>query len=267
MDFSKYPLERLVYYIAGIVPGFAAILIYDSAAPASFGWFFSIGFLGYRTKLILALAAAFVVGYTLTSFLRGILGAAGGAVSAIRAMRPYNLPHSYPVAPWRDPRWRIALRNYLGAEAPNDSHLSTKELMELKRQGANLLPEGMRSKAMAELDVEKINSEIDDSRWSEWYDHFHRIVLGQDEQDFGSYVANGLNINLASTSVYVLLSAPFVPAVRHWWCVFPACVWVSMYAAREYTSVVNLTNQWFTLAKQIEYLVSHEPLNTLHERS
>jgi hypothetical protein len=167
MDYSKYPLERLVYYVAGIIPGFIAILIYRLAVHASFGWFLSISFLGYRTKLSLFLVTSFVVGRTITSFIRGLLGAAGGVIGATRAMRPYNLPHSYTVAPWRDPRWRIALKNYLGANAPNDSHLLTQELIELKRQGINFLPEGQRPEAIAKLDVEKINSEIDDSRWSQ----------------------------------------------------------------------------------------------------
>jgi hypothetical protein len=170
------------------------------------------------------------------------------------------------VAPWRDPRWRIALKSYLGTDAPNDTYLVTQELIELKRQAVNFLPEGHRPEAIAKLNGEKISSEIDDSRWSQWYEHFHQIILfGRDKRDFDSYVANGLNVNLASASVYVLLSMPFVPPVRHWWCVLPACVWVLIYASCEYASLMNLTNQWSTLAKQIEYLVTQEPLNRARE--
>jgi hypothetical protein len=29
MDFSKYPLEKLLYFVAGVVPGFVALLIYQ----------------------------------------------------------------------------------------------------------------------------------------------------------------------------------------------------------------------------------------------
>lgn len=268
MDYSKYPIERFVYYIAGIIPGFVAILVFHLAVPGSFGWFFSLSFLGYRTKVCISLVLAFVIGHTITSCLRGILGAIDGAVGASAAGRPYKLPHSYAVAPWRDRRWRIAMKKYLGADAPNDTHVMSEELLQLKHQGVNFLPEGERPVALQALNMEKLNSEIDDSRWAEWYDHYHTIVLfGQDKRDFDSYVANGLNVNLASASVYILLSALFVPSVRHWWYILPACIWALIYASVEYSGFANLKNYWSTLNKQIEYLVAQEPLNSSRESS
>jgi hypothetical protein len=88
MDLSKYPLERLFYFIAGVIPGFAALLIFQLAAPGSFVWFFTLSFLGYKTKLSLILIAAFVIGNCMTSFLGSLAGTVGGAIGGAKSQRP-----------------------------------------------------------------------------------------------------------------------------------------------------------------------------------
>jgi hypothetical protein len=47
---DKYPLEKFFYFLAGVIPGFVAILIYHLAVLGSFTWFFQLSFLGYTTK-------------------------------------------------------------------------------------------------------------------------------------------------------------------------------------------------------------------------
>src|SRR5438128_12681635 len=101
MDLSKYPLDKLASFIAAIIPGFAALLIFNLAAPGSFMWFFGLGSLGYNTKLTLILIAAFVIGISLTTLLNGLLGGAGGVLGGMT----YKHPSQYDVAPWRDPQW------------------------------------------------------------------------------------------------------------------------------------------------------------------
>src|SRR5258707_589380 len=66
MNLSKYPLEKVFFFLAGIIPGFVALLIFQLAAPGTFGWFFTLGFLGYKTKLGLILLSAFIIGNSLT---------------------------------------------------------------------------------------------------------------------------------------------------------------------------------------------------------
>ncbi len=95
MDLSKYPLEKLLYFVAGVIPGFVALLIFHVAAPGSFGWFFSLGFLGYRTKVALVVLTAFVVGNSMTRFLSGFLGAIGGAIGGAVGYKP---PQSLEIA-------------------------------------------------------------------------------------------------------------------------------------------------------------------------
>jgi hypothetical protein len=90
MDWTKYPLEKLFSFVAGIIPGSVALLMF----PGRIEWFFALGFLGYPTKLALFILVAFVVGFTATTFLGAILGGIGGAIGAAS----YNPPYSYEIA-------------------------------------------------------------------------------------------------------------------------------------------------------------------------
>lgn len=262
MDLSKYPLEKLFGFAAGVIPGFIALLIFQLAAPGSFGWFFSLGFLGYKTKLTLIALTAFVVGNTMTSFLDSSLGALGGAVGAyIAGQRPYRSPESHEVGPWRDPKWRIALKNYLGAEAPNNTHLISGELLALEKKKIEVLAKVDQPVALAKLDLDKIESEIDDRNWEQWYTHYHRVVIfDYDERALDWWVRRGLNFNLEAAAIYTLVSAFIVPGLRRWWTILPACIWVFMLVAEQFASISEIMNKWSSLSRQIQYLMEQEPL-------
>jgi hypothetical protein len=88
MEPSKLPIEKVFFFIAGIIPGFVAMLVFNLAAPGSFTWFFTMGFLGYKTKLGVTLLTAFVVGNSLTTFLNALLGGVGGYLGAKMAKEP-----------------------------------------------------------------------------------------------------------------------------------------------------------------------------------
>ena len=254
MDLLKYPLEKLFYFVAGVIPGFVALLIFELVAPGSFRWFFALGFLGYRTKLGLIILACFVVGNSMTAFLSGLLGGVGGAVGAVMAQRPYRPPHFYDVAPWRDSRWRTLVKNRLGAQAPNDTRLISQAVFDLRRKRVEYLPKEEQLAALAGLDLEKLKTEGDDGDWAQWYDHFHQIVLQPDSRDFISYVRTGLNFNLETAALYVLVSAAVVRNLRHWWCILPACMWVLILVAEFYWGWQRFTDKWLTLSEQIKYL-------------
>lgn len=255
MDFSKYPLEKLIFYLAAIVPGFMALLIFQLAAPGSFGWFFAMGFLGYRSKLAIILLVSFVVGYTLTSCLSSVLLFLGGAIGgAMATSRPYKPPETYAAAPWRDPRWRTVLKLHLGKDAPNDTMLISADLFALREQMLNALPQRERDAALLELRGEKINAEIDDGKWAQWYDHFHQLAIQSSERDWHYNVARGLSFNFEATGLYVLISAYWVPSLRHWWLMVPAAVWVFILISQQYGDVKRYTEKWSTLYAQITYL-------------
>lgn len=255
MEPSKLPLEKLFFFVAGIIPGIVALLIFDRAVPGSFAWFFAVSFLGYKAKLSIILLTAFIIGNTLTTFLSAILGAMGGAIGFRMTKQPYQTPASYNVAPWRDMRWRVALRRYLAVQCPNDTTLIPEVVFNLRLQTIAFMPEADRHNATAILQREKLETEIDDGKWAWWYDHYHqKALLSRDKWDVQRHVAHGLSFNLETTAMYVLTAAAIVPSIRQWWCIVPATIWTLLLIADQYNSVRRFKDPWATLSEQIEYL-------------
>ena len=254
MDITKYPIEKLFYFVAAVIPGFVALLIFQLAAPGSYDWFFAMGFLGYKTKLALIAVLAFVIGNTLTAFLTALLGGIGGAIGGLLARVPYKASSSYSVAPWRDPRWRGVLAKRLGAQAPKDTTLIGDELYKLRQAGVNLLPSNQQPAALYQLNNEKISVEMDDGNWAQWYYHYHTLVIQSEKKEFLSLIRHGINFNFETAALYTLVSAIFVPALRHWWCMWPASFWIVLLFAQEYAGLRQWKDQWSTLPAQISYL-------------
>lgn len=143
----------------------------------------------------------------------------------------------------------------LGENAPNDTQIMSDAIFDLRRRMADNLPENDREMAILGLQQEKLAAEMDDSRWERWYDHYHQIILQPSDKDFIWHVENGLNFNLQSASVYVLLSAILVPSVRHWWCILPAGIWVLLLAVEVHVHAKQYLDPWSTLSAQLIYLV------------
>lgn len=252
MDISKYPLEKLFYFAACIIPGGTALLIYRSAVPGSFNWFFDFDFLGYKTKLGLLFLVCTLVGYTIGALLNMILGVIGGVIGG-RAFKNLGRPE---VAPWRDPTWRALVRRQLGENCPRDSQMMSKSMFDWRREMVETSEAPLqRAAALLELEIEKSGLERDDLRWEQWYSHYAQMVFRAD-QDFTWHVRTGLNFNLQTASLYLLISALFVPNVRHWWCLCPAFVWVITLVAQSYSEASQILNSWSTLHRQISYLAA-----------
>ena len=157
MDISKLRLDRLLYVIGGVIPGFVALLIYRVAAPNSFAWFLSLGSLGYQTKLGIVLVTALLVGRTLTAFLTVFLGVIGGVIGH----RLFKPPHALSTAPWRDPTWRAALSRVLG-EPPKDTQRWQAWFYEQKLRQIESLPEAQQPLARTRLELERLENEGED---------------------------------------------------------------------------------------------------------
>lgn len=260
MDVSKYPLERLFYFAAGVIPGFTALLIYQVTAPGSFQWFFTLGFLGYKTKLTLMLVAAFIVGNCMNTFLGSLTGAIGGAVGAILAQRPLKSSTASEIAPWRDTRWRSLAKKQLGVHAPDDTNLMSTQIFNQRCELAKLSNPDRQSIALMELAVEKGKTELDDLKWESWYDHYHQIILNPENIAVEWYVQNGFSANMQTTAVYVLISVAIIPSLRRWWCILPSIMWILIGVAQAYSIYKRFSDKWSTLSDQIKYLSRAEPL-------
>ena len=258
MDWSKYPIEKLVYFVAGIIPGFVVLMVFEVARPGSFNWFFQISSLGYKTKLILALLTCFILGYTLTIFVKALIGAGYHAYFQWRP-QPYKPSMEYQTAPWRDPRWRLVLRKHLGKDTPNDTSFLGAEVLEYRRKWIESLPKNEQARASLELSSEKFRSDQDDRQWANWYDYYHGVLLQPPDRDLFYHVGYGLRINFEAAATYLLLSSIIVSQLRHWWIWLPAAFLVMLLVAEEASAFERHRNKWSTLSAQIKYLSYTEP--------
>ncbi len=127
------------------------------------------------------------------------------------------------------------------------------ELYELRKKTANLMPPTERDAELRAIEREKLTSEIEDGRWSEWYEQYHRVVLRQ-EPELLMRVRRDINRHLEVSGLYLLVSAVWVPGVRHWWCLLPASVWLLLLVADEFWGWKRSTDRWLTLNDQISFL-------------
>ena len=259
MDWFKYPLEKFIYFVASVIPGFTVLLIIQLSAPGVFEGFFWIGFFGYKTKLSIIVLVAFIIGYSATTLLRALIGGVFGALEGAFPT-PFQPYHLHEVAPWRDPKWRAVLKNYLGAKAPPDTDLIRPQVYDLKMQGLNLLPELERPRALYELNAEQIQTQMNDASWGAWYDHFHVLVLQPSDRDWFFHLRWGLNINFETAGLIVLVGSLFVPALRHWWFILPSLLWVLLLGAEEYNGSRQYRDKWSTLSKQVKHLLESQPV-------
>lgn len=254
MDLTKYPIEKLSFLLAGVIPGGAALLIFNSAVPGSFVWFVSIGFLGYRTQIAVLVFTAFIAGNTLSTFVSSIVGAIGGAIGAVQQSRPYKPAYTYMAAPWRDVRWRALAKSRLGNQAPEDLPFMSLEVLSQRLKIIADVPGENPAAALLQVQLDKSKSDLIDEYWRDWYEHFHQIVLLYRERTFEWHVQNGFNFNLETASLYVLLSASVVPSIRHWWLIAPSCVWTLLLLSETFYNYRRFTDRWQTLTEQIRYL-------------
>ena len=107
-----------------------------------------------------------------------------------------------------------------------------------------------------DLNAERLKAESDDLAWSVWYDHYHSIVVRPDDKDIFLQVHTGLRFSLETAALYLLLSAIFVPPVRHWWYIAPASVWVVLLVVESIEAARKALDKWSTLNEQVKYLSS-----------
>jgi len=196
MEMGKIPLEKVFGFIAGIVPGSAAIYIYYLANPASFRPFLVTSSLGYSTKLAVALGLSFVIGNSLSSFCSAFGGAVGGAFGAVKGMKSPTWPSVPETAPWRDPQWRKLAARYLGDHAPKDTRPMPDSVFQAESQALTTRPEPEQSLGLARLLDSRLSLASDDWDWMQWYRQLDRQRKAQERPDTTEYIGGGLRSNL-----------------------------------------------------------------------
>jgi hypothetical protein len=286
MDFGKIPVDKVAYFVAGLVPGATALYIYYLANPAAFHDFLMPNAFGYRTKLCIAAAVCFVVGNTITLFAwalayafltligpyvrRRAMEAAAAAAranslapraasSAPQAMRLDSqaapaATQATATAPWRDVTWRKMALKYLGDNAPDDTFPIAEEEFKRRMAALDLLPESERESKQKELSDLQVKLLADDGAWGQWYaqiDDQLRVELGR---DFTGTFATGIRANLQATAAYLGGSLFFVPALRNWMCITFVAGWVVIMAVQTFVTLAQSVNPWMTWLAQREFL-------------
>jgi hypothetical protein len=254
LDLSKYQIERIFQFIAGVVPGFVALIIFQLGHPWFFPRFVAWEFLGYKTKVAIAIALAFVVGNSLTRLVAAILSAIGNRVGKAIANRAWE-----PITnakPWRDARWRSLVKEQLGHRAPNDTQFVSQANFDRMCEAAIELPEPDKSRTFERLNKARHDALMDDFEWERWYDQYHAAIIQPKDLTIEMYIRNGLDLNLEATAAYIFISALYVPGVRHWWWLVPALAWFVIFLLEGQELLGRFFDRWSTYSDQISYLAS-----------
>ncbi len=259
----KIPVERIVYFVAALIPGGVALLIYQSASGTGLQWLFDVGFLGYKTKLGLLIFIAFVIGHTITNFVREVLDDLLPILAELVGRMPWPSKASfqYENGPWRSVEWRNAIKGRLGSSAPDDLKFITQQMMAQELNLATSLPPEQQGLELLRISREQTASILNDMEWSALYSHYHVLAVqlrGQANYDeVTTFIRDGFTYNFVAAALYVLASALVAPSVRHWWFLLPAAAWIFAFLLFLVARIRrHVADQWSTLPDQISYLVS-----------
>jgi hypothetical protein len=253
MDIAKYPLEKLWQFVAGVIPGATALIIFERSSVGRFHWFLASDAIGYRTKVAVVVGVCFVLGNSLTEVANRLLAAIGGAIGGVIGSRTYKPSFEYETGPWRDPKWRAAVKRQLGDAAPPDVPL-VPEITADWVKSADELMASMQNRPPTDFAQQRIVAVNADMEWKNWYEHYHQLVLEPDDRDFVLHVRNGFNMNMEIASMYLLASMLFVPAARQWWCVVISLGWLAISGLEVAAGFMRYINKFSTLDRQILYL-------------
>jgi hypothetical protein len=129
-----------------------------------------------------------------------------------------------------------------------------KDLYDFHVQQIGIQPPDQHVAALAALNIEKLKTEREDADWARWYDQHHQTVLKPQDTDVPFHFQRGLNFNLETAAIYLLVSMAIVPRLRHWWTIVPACFWAVSLVLEEVVAFQQMTNKWSRLNAQITYL-------------
>jgi hypothetical protein len=213
MDWTKYPIDKLVHFVAALIPGAVILCVFSLHRPHALEAVIYSGLIGYKTKVAIIGIIAFAAGYSATTLIASLIGGLIGGIQGFRKtpFRPYD---SFEVAPWRDPEWRTVVKSYLGQNAPPDTELLPEKTFELKIQSIQFLPPHERPEAEHRLRQEQLQAKLNDARWGAWYNHFHEVVLAPSPSDWILHIRHGLNDNFEAAAVLLLLCSIFTPELR-----------------------------------------------------
>jgi hypothetical protein len=244
MDWARVPLERLFGFLAALVPGCAALLLFSIHDAKSLREFWAIAALGYQTKIAIVLFCCFSAGWTIISAFQGLNFAIGGALGGVM-----RIPDP-PAKPWENGNWRALLAAYLGNAAPKDIEPIAESTFEWQLQHADQFPEPEKRKR--EVQSAKITADMNNGEWRLWWNHLQFPAL----MDHGPIASMSVTLaaNFEAASLILLCAVPFTPSLRRWWLITACILWIFAYMTEVYSVIRQLRDPWLCFSKEIEYL-------------
>jgi hypothetical protein len=99
MEILKTAFERLFLFVASLIPGGAAILLFGLGYPDLLADFWQIGYLEYKTKLAIVIVSAFLLGWSILVVYTTIVHWMGRLVGSV-----LQLEKNVEAKPWHSYR-------------------------------------------------------------------------------------------------------------------------------------------------------------------
>jgi hypothetical protein len=231
MDFDKLSLKKASPFLASILPGSSLFYLFEIRYPGTLGWYLSIGFLGYRSRLLLFLLVLFLIGYSFNRFLAAFSFPVGWVLGRVMKLPVFDRhPYNFANAPWREPRWRAAYARRFAMDAPQDLTLTPDQLDEKMILAISRLQPGQQpSPEQQAYSMEVLQQAVrrigNDEEWKSRYLRLHVAEITRREVGFVEEIGAGLDSNLTIASLIVVVASWFVPQVRFWWLLLPTYLW------------------------------------------
>jgi len=262
MEFDKIPFVKSFPFLASILPGSALFYLFEIGHPGTLGWFLSISFLGYKSRLFLLSLVFFLLGYSFNKFLAAFFGSFGWVLGRTTKLPLWDRhPYDFETAPWRDQRWRTAYAKRFAIDAPLDSALTPEGLDEqmilaISRLQPGEQPSPEQQAYPMKVLLEAVNRIGNDQEWKSRYLQLHVAEITKREMGFVAEIGAGLDSNLVITSLILIVSSWFVPQVRLWWIVLPAYLWFAESLLVTAQKTIRFFDASSTLQAQYQSLVA-----------
>lgn len=172
LDFSRVTYSNVLEIIAPIVPG--GILAVGTLVlnPSLASKLLSNPYLGYRSRLVLAIFVSYVAGLLLNL----LVSYASYFVGYMLGLTLGSKLFPNPPTPWTCLQWRKLARKFLGADlAPETDELYFKDLHQQKLKETEAIPDAGQRASQSQFVQEFFRPKIEsDVAWYWWYQTFEK---------------------------------------------------------------------------------------------
>ena len=210
-EMSAIPWEKISTFALAVLPGGAALGVYQAAHPDFLHAVMSFPDLGYKTKLAVVVLCTLVAGFVIRTLVIDFF--------YNRFVLPITRLKRLESQEWRDPKFRAVFRDKFPELAPQEIPLISNEEFERRKLNANSMDEVEARKAAIRANLEAYDEALEvDSQWRAWFKHYSPPSARRVEMlDYRYQIREGLTSNIFAASIYLAVGSIFVPSLRTWW--------------------------------------------------